>query len=71
MNNGCRLASEIECSEGYKKRIIGDSEESPLDILHRKQGVLMLSDCRIRMKSILCQRNRSNSLIYSCLVYKV
>jgi hypothetical protein len=38
MNNRCSLASEIECSDGYKKHIIGDSEESPLDILHRKQG---------------------------------
>jgi len=38
MNNGCSLASEIECGDGYKKHIIGDSEESPLDILHRKQG---------------------------------
>jgi hypothetical protein len=32
MNNGCSLASEIECGDGYKKHIIGDSEESPLDI---------------------------------------
>lgn len=48
------LASDMEWGYGYKKRIIGDSEGSPLVC---------------RSKSILCKRNPS-SIFGSCLAYE-